>query len=50
MAYLASILICMFVGPWCMWIPFVCDGCYEIRGNQGATVIVQQQQIMMQQQ
>lgn len=27
-----------------MWIPFVCDGCYEIRGNQGGAVVVVTQQ------
>ena len=28
-AWIASLLLCFFVGPLCMWIPFVIDSCYE---------------------
>ena len=41
-AYIASLIICIFVGPLCMWIPFVVDSCYEPRQQQ-QVVIVQQQ-------
>jgi hypothetical protein len=43
-AYIASLIICIFVGPLCMWIPFVIDSCYEPRQQQ-QMVIVQQQQM-----
>jgi hypothetical protein len=42
-AYIASLIICIFVGPLCMWIPFVIDSCYEPRQQQQQVVIVQQQ-------
>ena len=39
MAWLASLVICIFIGPLCMWIPFVIDSCYEPTRQQ-TTVIV----------
>jgi hypothetical protein len=42
-AWLASLVICIFVGPLCMWIPFVIDSCYEPVGGRQNTVIIQQQ-------
>ena len=42
MAWLASLVICIFIGPLCMWIPFVIDSCYEPVGGRQTTVVVQQ--------
>ena len=38
-AWVAALLLCFFVGPLCMWIPFVIDSCYEPTRQQ-TTVIV----------
>jgi hypothetical protein len=47
MAWLASLIICIFVSPLCMWIPFVCDSCYEPTNRLPNVVITQTQQSMM---
>lgn len=34
-AYIIAILLCFFIGPCVMWIPFVMDNCYTNYGRQG---------------
>ena len=41
-AWLASLLICLFLSPLCMWIPFVIDSCY-VPNNRPANVVITQQ-------
>lgn len=43
MAWLGSLLICFFLSPLCMWIPFVIDGCYEQPNRPMANVVITQQ-------
>ena len=43
MAWLGSLLICLFLSPLCMWIPFVIDSCYEPVHRSQNVVITQQQ-------
>jgi hypothetical protein len=44
MAWLGSLLICFFLSPLCMWIPFVIDSCYEPTNRPPNVAITQQTQ------
>ena len=41
-AYILAVVLCCFISPLFMWIPFVMDSCYEHRTTQ---VMIQQQSV-----